>query len=52
MQIPPIDVTRFTLRALRTLDDARRAVDGAWRSIFPDPKAPPKEPDRSRPDIW
>lgn len=47
MQIPPIDVTRWTLRALRTLDDARRAV-------FPEPKKPskPTEPDRRRPDIW
>ena len=47
MQIPPIDVTRLTLRAVRLLDEARRA-------LTPEPRKPPKpnEPDRKRPDIW
>ncbi len=47
MQIPPIDVTRLTLRAVRLLDEARRA-------LIPEPRKQPKpnEPDRRRPDIW
>lgn len=47
MQIPPIDVTRWTLRVLRSLDDTRR-------KLFPEPKPPerPTEPDRNRPDLW
>ncbi|MGC3955969.1 MAG: hypothetical protein QM804_17270 [Propionicimonas sp.] len=47
MQLPPIDVTRWTLRALKLLDDARRA-------LIPEPRkaAKPEEPDRRRPDIW
>lgn len=47
MQIPPIDVTRWTLRAVKLLDEARRA-------LVPEPRKPPKpnEPDRRRPEIW
>ncbi|MEA4943629.1 MAG: hypothetical protein VB080_04235 [Propionicimonas sp.] len=47
MQIPPIDVTRWTLRALKLLDQT-------WRTIVPQPskQSPPSPPDRRRPDIW
>ena len=47
MQIPPIDVTRLTLRAVRLLDHAKRA-------LLPEPRKQPKpnEPDRRRPDSW
>ena len=47
MQLPPIDLSRWTLRALRMLDEARRA-------LVPEARKPPqpKEPDRERPDIW
>lgn len=48
MQLPPPpDVTRWALRALKLLDDARKVV-------WPQPKQPerPEEPDRSRPEIW
>lgn len=47
MQIPPIDLTRWTVRAVRLLDEARRA-------LVPESREPPKpnEPDRRRPDIW
>ena len=47
MQIPPIDVTRLTLRAVRLLDEAKRA-------LLPEPRKQPKpdDPDRRRPDIW
>lgn len=47
MQIPPIDLTRWTLRALKLLDEARRALQ-------PEPRKPPRphEPTRERPDIW
>ncbi|MDQ7992655.1 MAG: hypothetical protein AAGC63_05830 [Propionicimonas sp.] len=45
--IPPIDLSRWTLRVLRRLDETRR-------TLFPDPKQAPRptEPDRSRPDLW
>ncbi len=47
MQIPPIDVTRLTLRAVRLLDEAKRA-------LLPEPRKQPKpeDPHRRRPDIW
>jgi len=47
VQIPPIDISRWTLRALRLMDEARRA-------LFPEPKKPdpPAEADRGRPNIW
>lgn len=47
MQIPPVDVTRWTLRALKLLDHTRR-------TIFREPtrQQPPAPPDRRRPDIW
>ena len=47
VQIPPIDLSRWALRALRLLDEARRALQ-------PEPRKPPRpdEPNRERPDIW
>lgn len=51
MQIPPIDVTRWALRALKLLDDAGRA-------LFPQPPQPPRQstkPETDRhtpPEIW
>ena len=47
MQIPPIDLSRWTLRALRMLVEARRALQ-------PEPRKPPQpeQPKRERPDIW
>lgn len=51
MQIPPIDVTRWALRAFELLEDAKRA-------LLPQPPQPPQPPPRSDadrrtpPEIW
>ena len=47
MQIPPIDLSRWALRAMRMLDEAARA-------LVPEPRKQPqpKDPERERPDIW
>jgi len=50
----PIDVTKVALRALRILDDGRRALDEQWRRwTQPDkPSAKPPADRRQPPDIW
>lgn len=54
MQIPPIDVTRWALHALKLLEDAKR-------TLLPPPPQPPQPPQtpsgsdadrRTPPEIW
>lgn len=54
MNREPIDVTRVTLRALRLLDDGRRALDEQWRRwTTPDkPEAGPPSDRRQPPGVW
>src|SRR5512140_2330990 len=50
----PIDATRLTLRALRLLDDGRRAVEKQWQEwTAPEKKAAEPPADRRQPpEIW
>lgn len=50
----PIDATWLALRALRLLDDGRRAVEKQWKD-WTQPEKKPAEPPSDRrqpPDIW
>nr|WP_300143488.1 hypothetical protein [Propionicimonas sp.] len=54
MNPEPIDLTRMALRALRMLEQGRRAVDDQWRRWTAPGKpadAPPADR-REPPDIW
>lgn len=54
MKPEPIDLTRMALRALRVLEEGRRAVDDRWRR-WTTPNKPVEEPPSDRrqpPDIW
>ncbi|MFT4109777.1 hypothetical protein [Propionicimonas sp.] len=49
----PIDATRLALRALRALDDGRRAVAEQWqRWTAPRPADEPPADRRQPPEIW
>jgi len=50
----PIDATRLALRALRLLDDGRRAVEKQWQEwMAPEKKlAEPPADRRQPPEIW
>ena len=49
----PIDATRLALRALRLLDDGRRAVEKQWQEWTAPQKAAEPPPDRRQPpEIW
>lgn len=54
MSPEPIDATRVALRALRLLDDGRRAIDAQWRRWTKPDEGPAAPPDDRRrpPDIW
>lgn len=54
MQPEPIDLTRAALRALRLLEEGRRAVSDQWRRWAP-PRRPSAEPPADRrqpPQLW
>ncbi len=54
MSPEPIDLTKVAFRALRMLDDGRRALDDQWRR-WTTPEAPSAKPPADRrqpPDIW
>ena len=54
MKQEPIDATRVALRALRALDDGRRAGEKQWRE-WTAPETKPAEPPADRrqpPEIW
>lgn len=49
----PINVTRLALRALRLLDDGRRAVEKQWQQWTAPPKKEEPPADRRQPpDLW
>ena len=53
MKQEPIDATRVALRALRALDDGRRAVEKQWREWTTPRKADEPPADRRQPpEIW
>ena len=53
MNQEPIDTTRVALRALRLLDDARRAAEKQWREWTAPPKGEEPPADRRQPpEIW
>ena len=54
MSPEPIDLTRVALRALRLLEDGRRAVSDQWRRwVTPDkPPAGPSADRREPPEVW
>jgi hypothetical protein len=54
MNPEPIDATRLALRALRLLDDGRRAVEKQWQEwTTPEKeKAEPPADRRQPPEIW
>lgn len=50
----PIDATRLALRALRLLDDGRRAVEKQWQAwTAPEKKTEQPPADRRQPpEVW
>ncbi|MCA0297018.1 MAG: hypothetical protein LCH96_17235 [Actinobacteria bacterium] len=54
MNPEPIDVGRLAFRALRALDDGRRAVEKQWQEWTkprPEQGKPPADP-REPPSVW
>ena len=54
MSPEPVDATRWGLRALRLLDEGRRALENQWRGLTT--RERPAEPDpwdrRKPPKLW
>ncbi len=53
MNQPPIDAAKIVLRALRLLDDGRRAAENGWQRLTTSVKDDCAPTDRRRPpQIW
>jgi hypothetical protein len=53
MSLPPIDATKIVLRALRLLDDGRRAAETGWQRLTGSANRDGAPADRRRPpQIW